>query len=59
VGALVEGLQTPHADDHVLLDHEMTMFEALYRSFERAARRAGAVPVARRRPRSTTPRHRR
>jgi hypothetical protein len=46
VGALVEGLQAAHADDHALLDHGITMFEALYRTFERAARRAGPRPVA-------------
>jgi hypothetical protein len=46
VGALVEGLQALHADDHALLDHGITMFEALYRAFERAARRAGPRPVA-------------
>jgi hypothetical protein len=48
VGALVEGLQALHADDHVLLDSGITMFEALYRAFERAARRAGPRPVAKR-----------
>lgn len=46
VGALVEGLQALYADDHTLLDNGMTMFEALYRAFERAARRAGPRPVA-------------
>jgi hypothetical protein len=46
IGAVVEGLQALHADDHALLDHGITMFEALYRSFERAARRAGPRPVA-------------
>jgi hypothetical protein len=49
VGALVEGLQAVYADDHTLLDNGMTMFEALYRAFERAARRAGPRPVAGRR----------
>jgi hypothetical protein len=49
VGALVEGLQAVHADDHVLLDNGITMFEALYRAFERGARRAGPRPVAERR----------
>jgi hypothetical protein len=46
VGALVEGLQALHADDQALLDQGITMFEALYRTFERAARRAGPRPVA-------------
>jgi hypothetical protein len=59
VGALVEGLQALHADDHALLDDGITIFEALYRTFERAARSAGPRPVASRRrpPRAT--RHRR
>lgn len=47
VGALVEGLQALYADDHALLDHGMMTFEAFYRAFERAARRAGPRPVAR------------
>jgi hypothetical protein len=49
VGAMVDGFQALYADDHVLLEQGMTMFEALYRSFERAARPAGPRPVARRR----------
>lgn len=49
VGAIVEGLQALYADDHILLDNGMTMFEALYRAFERTARRAGPRPVAGRR----------
>jgi hypothetical protein len=57
VGALVEGLQVLHADDHVLLDNGITMFEAFYRTFDRAARRGGPRPVARRK--SRTSRHRR
>jgi hypothetical protein len=52
VGALVEGLQTLYVDDHELLDTGMTMFEALYRAFERVAQRAGPRPVARRRGRT-------
>jgi hypothetical protein len=58
VGVLVEGLQALHADDHVLLDHGMTMFEALYRAFDRAARRAGPRPVARRNKSRTSHRRR-
>lgn len=46
VGAMVEGLQALYADDHILLEQGMTMFEALYRSFERAERPAGPRPVA-------------
>jgi hypothetical protein len=49
VGAMVEGLQPLYADDHLLLEQGMTMFEALYRSFERDARPAGPRAVARRR----------
>jgi hypothetical protein len=52
VGAFVEGLQALHPDDDVLLASGMTMFEALYRAFDRAARRAGPRPVAGRRSKS-------
>lgn len=38
VGAMVDGFQALYPDDHVLLEQGMTMFEALYRSFERGAR---------------------
>jgi hypothetical protein len=40
---MIEGLQEVHADDHVLLEHGIAMFEALARSFgstERARRRS-------------------
>ena len=59
VGALVEGLQAQHADDHMLLDSGITMFEALYRAFDRAARRAGPRPVAGRGGKSRKSRNRR
>ena len=49
VGAMVDGLQSLYPDDHALLEQGMTMFEALYRSFERAARPVGPRPLARRR----------
>ena len=49
VGAMVDGFQALYPDDHVLLEQGMTLFEALYRSFERAARPEGPRPVARRR----------
>jgi hypothetical protein len=55
VGALVEGLQAIYADDHALLEQGRTMFEALYRAFERAARPAGPRPVARRSTGRKTP----
>ena len=49
VGAMVDGFQALYPDDHVLLEQGMTLFEALYRSFERAARAVGPRPLARRR----------
>jgi hypothetical protein len=49
IGAMVDGFQALYPDDHALLDQGMTMFEALYRSFERAARPVGPRPLARRR----------
>lgn len=59
VGALVDGLQALYADDHALLDQGMTMFEALYRAFDQAARRAGPRPVAGRRAKTRKTPHRR
>jgi hypothetical protein len=58
VGALIEGLQALHTDDHALLENGMTMFEALYRAFERASRRAGPRPIARRGGEARTSRRR-
>jgi hypothetical protein len=60
IGALLDGLQTLYSDDHVLLDQGVTMFEALYRAFERATRRAGPRPVVgqRRKSRGTGKRRR-
>lgn len=52
VGALVDGLQAMYSDDHQLMEQGMTMFEALYRAFDRAKRRAGPRPVAARRRKS-------
>lgn len=37
IGGLLEGLQLAHSDDQTLLAQGMDVFEALYRSFERAA----------------------
>jgi hypothetical protein len=37
VHELVEGLRRAHADDHVLLEHGMTMFGGLFESFKAAA----------------------
>jgi hypothetical protein len=59
VGALVEGLQALHADDHALLEQGVTMFEALHRSFEREARPARPRAVSRPRRASRRSRRRR
>jgi hypothetical protein len=48
VGALVDGLRQLYADDHVLLEEGMTMFEALYRAFSHGDQGPGPRPVARR-----------
>ena len=49
VGRMVEGLRDMHADDHVLLEQGIAMFEALARSFD--------ASVAARRPRRRVQRH--
>lgn len=49
IGALVEGLQALYSDDHALLDQGVILFEALFRSFERAVRPSSPRPVAARR----------
>ncbi|MCA1586789.1 MAG: chromate resistance protein [Acidobacteria bacterium] len=54
MGGLVDGLQALYPDDHVLLEQGMTLFEALFRSFERASRPAGPRPLARRRRGAST-----
>jgi hypothetical protein len=56
LGATIDGLQLSSADDAVLLDHGVFVFEALYRSFAHAARpsRPRAVAAAKRRPRRRT-----
>jgi hypothetical protein len=48
VGMVIEGLQLAYGDDEALLTQGMTLFDALYRSLEQAARSAGPRPVARR-----------
>ena len=45
VATVIEGLQLVHSDDHVLLDHGIGLFEALYRSFQQSARPSGPRPV--------------
>ncbi len=47
VGAMIEGLQLAYADDDALLAQGMTLFDSLYRSFERSARSAGPRALAR------------
>jgi hypothetical protein len=47
VAAMIDGLQLAYADDDALLAQGMTMFDSLYRSFERATRSAGPRPLAR------------
>ena len=51
IGALIDGLQLAHADDHELLDRGMTLFESLYRTFAHTAKKPRPRPVAR--PRSS------
>jgi hypothetical protein len=48
VATLIDGLQLAHADDHDLLEHGITLFESLYRSFSRQARSARPRAIARR-----------
>jgi hypothetical protein len=47
IGVVIDGLQIVHADDDALLAQGITLFEALYRSFEQSARRVGPRPLAR------------
>jgi hypothetical protein len=59
LGAIIEGLQLAQPDDHALLAEGMTLFESLYRAFERSARSAGPRPLARSRKTGTARRRRR
>ncbi len=54
VGTLIEGLQLTTADDDVLLEHGITLFESLYRAFAQSARASGPRPLAKARARSPT-----
>jgi len=47
VGALIDGLQLAHADDHELLERGMTLFESLYRSFAQTTKKPRPRQVAR------------
>jgi hypothetical protein len=49
ISGLLDGLQLAHTDDQTLLVQGMDVFEALYRSFEHAARSPGPRAVASRR----------
>ena len=61
VGAMIDGLQLAYADDDALLAQGMTLFDSLYRSFERSLRSAGPRPLAapRRREAQTPKPHKR
>jgi hypothetical protein len=51
VGAMIEGLQLAYQNDDALLEHGMTLFDSLYRSFEQSTRASGPRVAARpRRP---------
>jgi hypothetical protein len=47
VGAMIEGLQLAHQNDEALLEHGMTLFDSLYRSFEQSTRATGPRIAAR------------
>lgn len=47
VGAMIEGLQLGNKDDMALLEQGITLFESLYRSFERSHRSTGPRLTAR------------
>jgi hypothetical protein len=48
VGAMIEGLQLAHHDDAALLEQGMTLFDSLFRSFERSTQTSGPRVVAKR-----------
>jgi hypothetical protein len=54
IGGLLDGLQLAHADDQELLAHGMDVFEALYRSFDRATRSPRPTVMASRRRRQAS-----
>ena len=56
IGGLLDGLQLAHTDDQTLLAQGIDVFEALYRSFERAARPPGPRAVASRQRAGAPPR---
>ena len=58
VDSVIEGLQLAHDDDHDLLAQGVVLFEALYRTLDRARRASGPRPVARPRKRDRPKRRR-
>jgi hypothetical protein len=56
VGAVIEGLQLAHGDDEALLEHGMSLFDSLYRSFEQSSRSAGPRVLAKPRSKTTSTR---
>jgi hypothetical protein len=54
VAAMIEGLQLAYQHDDALLEQGMTLFDSLYRSFERAGRSAGPRLAARRKDQDTS-----
>jgi hypothetical protein len=46
VGSMIEGLQLACQDDDALLAQGITLFDSLYRSFERSTRASGPRPMA-------------
>ncbi len=60
VGAMIEGLQLAYQNDDALLEQGMTLFDSLYRSFERSSRATGPRVAARpRRPATSASKTRR
>jgi hypothetical protein len=53
VGTLIEGLQLTTAEDDLLLERGITLFESLYRAFAKSARDSGPRPVTK--PRARAP----
>jgi hypothetical protein len=60
VGSMIEGLQLADQNDEALLEHGMTLFDSLYRSFEQSSRATGPRVAARpRRPATSASKARR
>lgn len=56
LGVAIDGLQLSSADDSVLLEQGMSLFEALYRSFTQSKRQPRPRAAARRKPKGSRPR---